>query len=607
MIITDGHTHIKAKLSDSARRTLERELEGEIDLGLKGDVFAIKETVVVSTPYGPAIEQIQLEIQEIEYRHHLRKVVGPSELILARPGTGRLLTEIAEIRRQQHGVPVDNAEPQSTRANANANAAAGTSRPSGQSPTNESHSPQSQRSQLRSSPAASTQQSSGTQRAVATQALHDRKRKIPPTLAEDGFEIQQGSNLALPHGPRFSVPTTKPLPGKRRHLDNDQTAKTLLGLLRNRPSDMQQSKAPPIDLSSQSSRESLRESPHAPTTAPNVSGGVEPMSIEGAEQTRDTTIDESVQGDNPRSLPAPPNYSLRRIPLDQRKLLEKQDSWVPSLPGKQLPHPNVPVELLKHWHDQPSTENEDDANVAVEDAMDSAESSSEPSSDEELEWDATPSQKKTQLPPDSTITSGSNATPLGHRPQRPSGSSQSASHARPQLPPDSCNDSTGRSPKVLKQTKARTRQPASSYNSSATHSSPVLKQTQQSLASSPSPAMKKPQGSAPASSEGIGSKKQHLRSKHPGAQRQKVPDTSKLSTGPRSIQTKNSKLSSTNRPNQNSRPSSAGSIVKGTQLAGGDEMDMEMSVPRSLEEKDPIEVMRQKRRESLKRAQRMKW
>jgi hypothetical protein len=594
IVITDGYTQIKAKLSDSAVHTLESEIEEKIDLGMKGDVFAIKETIVASTPYGPADEHIQLDIQEIEYKYHLRKTLGQSIPILERSEAGRLLTEITEIRRQQYEVPEDHAEPESTRANAHANAVAiaGASRPSGQSLTNESHSPQSQHSQSRSSPAAFTRLSSGTQRAVATQIPINRKRKAPPTLEEDGFEIKQGYNLARPHGPGFKQPTTRPLPGKRRHFETDQTGAKLLGLLKKQASDMQQPPppGPPIDLTSQSSHESLHSSPHAPTTVPDISGGVEQMSIEATGQMPELTSGQSVQGDKSQLLPAPPKYSLRRIPIDQRKLLEKQDSWVPSLPGKQLPHPNIPIQLLGQWHDRTSPddkdpEDEDDANIgsdAVEAAMDTSESSSESSEEEELEWEATPSQKRPQLPPDSTMGSGINTSPLANRIQRPSSSSQYSSHARQQLPSDSSNGSANRS-------------------------SPVLKQTQRSFDSSPSSAVNKPQTSAYASSVGSGTHRQPMRSQYLAAKRQKVPDTSKLGTGPRNSQVKNSALRSINGSNQNPRPSSSGSIVKGTRLSGGDEMDIEMSVPRSLEEKDPIETTRQKRRDALKPGQREKW
>ena len=592
IIITDGYTQIKAKLSDSAVRTLESEMEEKIALGMKGDVFAIKETVVASTPYGPADEHIQLEIQEIEYKYHLRKSLGQSTSIQERREAGRLLTEIVEIRLQQYAKPEDHAEPESTRANAIATAIVGASRSSGQNLTNESHSPQSQRSQLPSSPAAFTQQSSGTQPAVATQMPTWRKRKAPPTLEEDGFEMKQGNNLARPYGPGRTQPTTRPSPDKRRHFDTDRTGETLRRLLRKETSDMQQqqqtSVGPPIDLTSQSSDESPRSSPPAAPTVPDISGGVEQMSIVRAEQTLEPTGGQSVQGDNSQLLPALPKYGSRRIPPDQRKLLEKQDSWVPSLPGKQLPHPNVPIQLLGQWHDQPSPVDNDDANIeddAAEGAMDTSEASSESSEDDELDWEATPSQKRPQLPPDSSTATGENATPLGNRAQRLPDSSQSSSHARQQLRPDSTT-ATGenatplgtraRRPTDSSQSPSRAQQQLlpDSSSDSVDRSPPMLKQTQRSLGSSPSSAVNRSRMSVDASSAESGTPRQPMRPKPLDPKRQLIPHPSKMVTGPRT-----SPLTSAqrpiNRPNQTSRPSSAGSIVKGIQLAGGDGMDIE--------------------------------
>lgn len=581
IIITDGYTQIKAKLSDGAVEALKREID-DIDLHVKGDLFVIKKATVASTPYGPSDEHIQFEIQEIEYSHHLRKILGQPTPILERPKAGSLLAQITEIRRQQYEAPDDHAEPKLTRANANtaATVTAGAVCPRGQDVTNESHSPQSQQSQMRTSPTALTQHSSGTQRAIATQIPIVRKRKAP-TLEEDGFEIKQGNNLARPHGPSFKQPTTKPLPSKRHQPDIDQTGAKLFSLLSNQRSALHPQPPPAslVDLASESSHESQHPSPQGPITVRDISGGVEQKSIEAAEQTHDQTNALSVDEDKP-SLCAPPKYSLRRIPLDQRSLLDKQDSWIPSLPGKQLPCPNVPIQLLGQWLDQSSPQNEEPENGknvnierdAVEGAMETSESSPESSSDAEIEWAPTPSQKKPQLPPDSTMASGGNATPLAVRLQRPPSSLQASSQARDQLPPDSSMDSTGRSPSVSKQTQAQRQVPTSSSYGSATHSSPVLKQTERSLDNSPSSALNRRHMSVSASSAGSGSHRQPTKPQSRAAQKQQMPDSYRLGTGarPRTSQLDGSEQRSINGSNQTSRPTSAGSIVKGTQLAGGD-------------------------------------
>lgn len=39
-----------------------------------------------------------------------------------------------------------------------------------------------------------------------------------------------------------------------------------------------------------------------------------------------------------------------RIPRDQKALLEHPSSWIPSAPGHEFPHPNVPIALLTAWN-----------------------------------------------------------------------------------------------------------------------------------------------------------------------------------------------------------------------------------------------------------------
>ncbi|RMY38927.1 hypothetical protein D0864_16387, partial [Hortaea werneckii] len=42
-------------------------------------------------------------------------------------------------------------------------------------------------------------------------------------------------------------------------------------------------------------------------------------------------------------------YARRRIPPQQQSLLDRRESWYPSVPGQVFPVPNVPIELLKAW------------------------------------------------------------------------------------------------------------------------------------------------------------------------------------------------------------------------------------------------------------------
>lgn len=55
----------------------------------------------------------------------------------------------------------------------------------------------------------------------------------------------------------------------------------------------------------------------------------------------------------PTQTPAP--RKRYRIPRDQRALLDSPSSWIPSAPGHEFPHPNVPIGLLRTWNNRATT------------------------------------------------------------------------------------------------------------------------------------------------------------------------------------------------------------------------------------------------------------
>jgi hypothetical protein len=78
----------------------------------------------------------------------------------------------------------------------------------------------------------------------------------------------------------------------------------------------------------------------------------------------------------------------------------------------------------------------------------------------------------------------------------------------------------------------------------------------------------------------------------------------------RTAQSKEKAQRTPDKLNQASRPSTSGSIVQGTQLQAEGDMEMEMSVPRSLErkpEQNPSITHRMERSVHLKHMQRMHW
>jgi hypothetical protein len=141
-------------------------------------------------------------------------------------------------------------------------------------------------------------------------------------------------------------------------------------------------------------------------------------------------------------------------------LLDQQCSWLPSLPGKSFPHPNVPVAVLKQWNAAAAasaaappinagmsepTSHARDENARTDGQKDgsqpSGESDSESSSSSEPDDESPPlsgwleesSQppRRDELPPDSTMDNTANASPL-------------LNNNRTLLPPDSSNESSGK-------------------------------------------------------------------------------------------------------------------------------------------------------------------
>lgn len=561
VIVTDGFTQVNAKLSDSVVRMLESEIEDKIDFETKGDVILLRDFTVASTPYGPKDEHILLEIQEIVYRYHLRKSLGPTPPILERREASRLLSEITEIRRRQYDVPDSHAEQDST----GANVVAGVSKRGKQQSSKESHRPlsQSPMSQLHSSPPAFTSQSYGTQNAIATQLPISRKRKAP-TLTEDGLEILQGNNVAIPHGPGFSAPTG-PLFSKLQQADTHTKLLGLIGNLSKRAA-VKRSPSPPQKPSVEPEADSVPSSPLAPAIRPDISGGIVQMSIDiNDQEPARTTGQTSVQTQSP-FCGFSQNYSHRRITIAQKDLLEKPDSWLPPQPGKTFPQPNVPIQLLKDWDEQRqlcSVDSDDrsEAEVTEQDLMNVSVSASDPSDssdDEEYEWSQTqprsPSQKRSGLPPDSSMDNDTHTSPVQASSSLFPDSPQASLAKRDKLPFDSSLGSSVHSTPLQKQTNPIVNRSLGKQQQSPLSCPPLVSESR----STPSVTQSSPLGPQSQHHDGIN-----------GRIERSSPFQVKARHAPGDA-----------RPS--SRPATSESIVKATQLQEDDDMDMEMSVPRSL-------------------------
>ena len=476
IVITDGFTSVRARLSQAALATLEAEIEDKIDLETIGDLFAIREATVIGTPYGPSDEHVEVAINDIEYLYHLRKPVGKPQPIEERREVQHLIEEITELRRQQYA-GADEAHrlsPDPLSVDAGPGAA------------QDKDTPKSQRSvsRFRSSP--NTQQSPNTQPAVATQLPVSRKAR-GPSLSKDGFEIAGGANLDRPMQAGFTTSTRRLSSSSvKKPVVTDANSARLLSLLGKRKAEeaLPPRAPPPAPSASPPATEHSPRSDPAPAPkgrkeilrdaplshSPAAKHSAMPSSAPIAEKPRSlqiTTVETSDPASKPKatpqqnssSNPPPREYSRKRIPRDQLNLLDQASSWLPSLPGRQFPHPNVPIELLTQWNahvaagdktiasakptsadevEQPAEHTTIEQNNTTVISSDSSSSESLSEDEEEFgesQWPpsqppSSPAQKKPMLPPDSTMGTSAGPSPGRRRWQLPPDSSDETSAKR---------------------------------------------------------------------------------------------------------------------------------------------------------------------------------
>ena len=365
----------------------------------------------------------------------------------------KLIDEIKKLRLQQYALDeeAEESSPDPLAANAKDN----------------DRTPKSQA--FRSSPPVEVQQSPNTQAAIATQ-VPTRRRPKGPTLGVDGFEVQAGANLDRPvqmsgTSERY---VASPLTNNRISPANGTSA--LLSLLKQQnPEPIRQLPGPMRPPLSPASRQrkrrrdlveldhqppsQIRQIPQSatePAPEPAAKSAAEPASIvthdPGAVVAPPSAQPMSMSHGRKSSEKVSRNYSQRRIPRDQQKLLDRPSSWLPSLPGQQFPQPNVPIELLKRWNAQAVSQAQnkpkpDSPRVAAKSSAEEAQpgadqhpielssdsSTTSSSEDEEIprsQWpDDSPVQKKPELPPDSTMDSSMDHSPVERRAMLPPNSS----------------------------------------------------------------------------------------------------------------------------------------------------------------------------------------
>ena len=404
--LSDGAHSVRASLSKDAIAVLQSEIEEKLGPQTTGDVFAVTAATVTSTPYGGEEGWIQLQIDDIQYAHHLRKTAGNPVPVTQHERVASLLEHITKLRQKQYGDADEvDEEPSSQLAASQVN---GTSIVPSQT--------------------------------FATQAPAIRKKKsAAPSLMREGFEVNPGINLNRPTVASYAT-SKRLVPANGQAGPSTTKSARLLGLLGGpRAAPASEPLALPPTQPAEPSRVEVTPQKDVPTALAVVEISID-AAASPALASPSGTADEHADSpptkkrrvgglpDSPKRLP----YGRRKIPEIQQRLLDRKDSWLPSLPGYTYPEPNVPIELLRVWNEKMKGSGEKGSPVRssrsvakspskpassgaerrivgqTPAAVETESSDSDTSSDEPFgasQWSPSPPPAASALPPDSTMDS----------------------------------------------------------------------------------------------------------------------------------------------------------------------------------------------------------
>lgn len=424
-------------MSDAAWDAYDEGLEAGEE-ARKGDLILCKKITIVSTTYGPSEERVKLRIEDLELTGNFRKVVGSPAPLLQRTSILSSLRKIEDLRlkqlnsgshaqgdeaedvvaiKQEEIEPEDEAEASNDDDQADNNAGdvsgqpsdtLGTTVPALQTlpETPLRHSSNEPHTSLRHrTPPTVPSATAGAQ--IESQLPQEiSQTQLPPqirnplrrsrggfSMGREGFEPTRGDNLTGPQAPTLHARQARSTVEPPRNKLLDVISK----------------------LPGQAPRQ-LSPEPSAPISAQVAT---EDIVVETPTKGKRSTGTSTAQ----ESTPAP--RKRYRIPRDQKNLLDSSSSWIPSAPGKQFPHPNVPVGLLKNWNaratgatkpllqSSPIPTLEQSSGVkSIEEVQpkpeavttaepDSESEASSTSEDEPIDWSPSPSRNQV-LPPDSS-------------------------------------------------------------------------------------------------------------------------------------------------------------------------------------------------------------
>ena len=338
VVVADGNLKVKARLSAEAVATFEEELGDPITTETCGDILQLKKFTIISTPFGPADGFVQLQIDEIGYRNEvLRRTFGNPSPVEENYSIRTLIESIKLLR-----VP----------------------KVSPENGGNEQVQPQAIPRLAKASVLPSSVGRS--QQVVQTQAPIKQKPR-GPTLRKDGYEVASGLNLQGPVEPTANNSANKSsallglFKQVRAPAASSANANAETELQQQQKQHVPQNTASVVNVGS--SREvglpvSATSTPKSSSKALNI------PTANRATNVGDVATDNAFEHEPPSAQPSTEvrratadlnraslfSYARRRVPESQRNLLDSPLSWLPSLPGKQFPHPNVPIELLTRWN-----------------------------------------------------------------------------------------------------------------------------------------------------------------------------------------------------------------------------------------------------------------
>ena len=357
--ISDGDVSVLAILSDTAWDAYDKGLE-EGEEARKGDLLLCKKLTVVSTTYGPSEERIKLRIEDLELTGNFRRVIGQPSPLLERPSITTLREKIEDLRMKQlqSEVPAEDdqedvsAEEDEEMENDPEDEEGvkdddQTGDDAARVPANAPHEPAPADVALpeklpnivsrmsppnRTSPAlhntASTQLESQLPLDVTpTQAIPPPRNPVRRTrggfsIGREGFEPTRGDNLTGPQAPTLHARHSRLSESPQR----PQKPK-LLDVLSKLPGQVPKKRSP---------------EPSAPVSAQVVN---EDVVVETPHKAKRSPAASSAHDEL-----TPIARKRYRIPRDQKALLEHPSSWIPSAPGHEFPHPNVPINILTAWN-----------------------------------------------------------------------------------------------------------------------------------------------------------------------------------------------------------------------------------------------------------------